>query len=271
MIRIYVATAGLACLCVGAFGVRAGEETPAAVLALSSSCLIGGTTGGHWTKAIDLAARLKGGERYRLYGLKGFIGEATGAKPDPPGPEDEPCADMRTVQIDPAPNKDASLAISGQWNALPRPVQILSNSIGTYRDALRRVLAQNGIQSSGAAPDQTLRADLDGDGTMEILIAASKHAGGDGTPAKAGDFSVVLLQKIVNGAVQSIPVLSQYHQSERDTTPVEQYRIIGVLDVDGDGKMEIAVHGHYHEGDWTTIYSVAGDKVQEVATCGCSV
>lgn len=273
MIRFRVRIAGMACLIVGASGApgaHAAEEAPVAVIALSSNCLIGGTTAGRWIDAIRMAELLKGGERYRLFGVKGFIGEVRGEKPKAAPPEEEPCSDLREVSVNPSPDKDASIAIGGQWNALPRPVQVLSNSIAAYRDVLARVLAQNGIKSSDAAPAQTLRVDLDGDGTMEVLIAASNHSG-LATAAKAGDYSVVLLQKIVKGAVRSIPVVSQYHQTAKEFAAVDQYRIVAVLDVDGDGKMEIVVHGHFYEGDWTTIYSVAGEKMQEVMTCGCSI
>jgi hypothetical protein len=187
MINVRVALAGLAALVLGAPGaqyVHAADETPAAVIALSSNCLMGGTAGGRWVKAGEMAGMLKGGERYSVYGVDSIFGSATGEKPKPMAPEGEPCREVREVAVKPTPGKEASLAIGGQWNALPRPVRKVSNSNRTYVDMLRGFLKQNGIPSNDAQPSQTLLADLDGDGTIEVLIGATKFREARAQPPK---------------------------------------------------------------------------------------
>jgi hypothetical protein len=75
----------------------------------------------------------------------------------------------------------------------------------------------------------------------------------------------------VKGRARFIPIALQYHPTDREDGNVERFRITGVLDVDGDGKMEIVVHGLNYEGDWTTVYGSTGEQLQELATCGCSL
>jgi hypothetical protein len=47
------------------------------------------------------------------------------------------------------------------------------------------------------------------------------------------------------------------------------YKVGGVFDLNGDGKMEILLTGRYYEGDWTTIYDASGDHVKIVTSSGC--
>ena len=145
MINVRAAAVAVAFLSMGAWAaqsVNAVDETPAAVIALSSNCLMGGAVGGRWVKGAEMAEMLRGGERYSVYGLDSKLGSA---------------------------------------------------------------------------------------------------------------------------------IALQYHPTDLEDGNVERYRITGVLDVDGDGKMEIVVHGRHYEGDWTTVYASAGEKLNELASCGCSL
>jgi hypothetical protein len=45
--------------------------------------------------------------------------------------------------------------------------------------------------------------------------------------------------------------------------------VVAVLDLDGDGKMEIVVGSRYYEGEGTTIYKCDLKKVEAVLEVGC--
>jgi hypothetical protein len=49
------------------------------------------------------------------------------------------------------------------------------------------------------------------------------------------------------------------------------YELRGVLDVNGDGKLEVIVHSHYYEGAGTTIYDCSGGKCKAVLSVECGL
>jgi hypothetical protein len=269
MFRVNAAVVGLALLLIGtAFAGRGRGQAAQAfpIVDVTNNCLIGGAAGGRWVEAAAMAKQMRGGEKYRLYDLAGFVAEGAGGKPESAG---APCDETQVVKINPVPqSKRALIAIGGTWNASPRAVTVLNNSNAGYRQAIGGLLKTNGIAETGAVLNQVLRVDLEGDGQDEVLLGASKYTGGLGVQAKAGDYSIVLLRKIANGKVESIPVVAEYHRSAGDDAPNE-YRILAVLDVNGDGVMEIIVYSRYYEGDSTSIYSVNGTRVEDVLNCGC--
>jgi hypothetical protein len=48
-----------------------------------------------------------------------------------------------------------------------------------------------------------------------------------------------------------------------------QYEVAAVLDLNGDGQMEVIVHGGYYEGSGSDVFRLIGNKVDNVFGCGC--
>jgi FG-GAP repeat len=59
-------------------------------------------------------------------------------------------------------------------------------------------------------------------------------------------------------------------EEERFKAP-NAYKLIAVLDLDGDGKMEIVVRSDYYEGGATTIYRCDPKKIEAVLSVACGV
>ncbi len=121
-----------------------------------------------------------------------------------------------------------------------------------------------------------LRVDLEGDGTEEVLINATRvqrwESGSISASSDAGDYSVVLLRKLIRGRVETIVIDEEYHPKagrQEDEGPPNEYTLNSVLDLNGDGRMEIIVRGGYYEGDWKTAYSIQGRKAVALFGCGC--
>ena len=234
----------------------------------SAVCFLGAASGTRWLNAATAVRTMRGGERYRIYSLTGQVGEATGTRPESMG---VPCPE--TLQPDMTPElPEGTIAIGGSWNAMPRVPRAVGASDPTYQGVIADILRRNRIPRPQVNITQVLRIDLEGDGTEEVLITATRYAEGQSLPRiRAGDYSLIVLRKLVNGQVQNIVVTGEYHRRNASFAAPNTYTVTGVADANGDGAMEIFVHGRYYEGAWTTVYRLNGNRVAEALTCGCGV
>lgn len=229
--------------------------------------LLGGTINKLWIDAAQVAPLLKGGEPYRLYSLRGYVGTVKGSKPESAG---APCEDTQVLTLAPAVRvTSAIIGSGGPWKALPRVVRSQSTTQPVYLNAVAAVLKDNGIANPTVRITQLLRVDLDGDGMTEVLISANNYVDGVTPSAVAGDYSVVILRKVISGRVQTTLVEGDFYPDAADFAAPNNFNVSAIADLNGDGNMDIAVHGEYYEGAWTSIYEVKGSAVKEVLVEGC--
>jgi len=215
---------------------------------------------------------------YRVYGLEQALGEAKGGQPK--RPESLPCEDTLAVSLSPKPEKGV-IAIAAPWNALPRKLQVIDPTQKIYVDAVRDFLKTKGLDQPNVKIDNILRVDLDGDGEEEVLISATNYFSKDGhVPMRspAGSYSMVLLRRVIAGKVETQLVEGEFHPkaypgkgSDDDASfdAPNAYKVIAVLDLDGDGKMEIVVGANYYEGEELTIYRYDPKKVDALLSVAC--
>lgn len=245
------------------------------VIDVDSGCLLGGSLNGKWLKAEEMSTRMSGGDRYRLYDLNGEWKVMTGGKPASQG---APCEDTLYVEI-PSEIQDGRsqgvsyIGVAGKWNALPRKPIIESTNNPVYRKAVASLLMKKGIRHPEVIITKILRVDLEGDGVDEVIINASRvnrwENGSITTDASAGDYSIVMLRKVINGKVETIMLDEEYHIKPTKFSAPNEFTLTAVLDLNGDGVMEIIDAGGYYEGDWKTVYSIQGNKAVDVMGCGC--
>lgn len=238
------------------------------IVDFNSFCLMGGSSGGKWVKPEAIAPSIKGGERYRLYSLLGPVGTGLGKKAESVG---VPCEDTLQVEVKLPPKGQNIVAVGGNWNAQPRLPRVLGNNQPVYVKAVGDFLKQNGIPNPKVKIKQVLRVDLEGDRVDEVLITATSYTNGVVPTAEAGDYSIVLLRKVVKGRAQTVLVAGDIIPKRIEFGAPAEYRVSAILDANGDRTMEIFVYGRYYEGEWSTIYRVNGTKVEEVLWCGCGV
>ncbi len=252
---------------------------PHPIVEVQSGYLFGATSDGKWIKAEEAAKALNNETTYRIYGLTQSIGQAKGGKPKPS--EEEVCSDVFTVSLSPNPDKGA-IALAAPWNALPRKVQILDATQQVYVDAARDFLKTKGIEQPKVKIENILRIDLDGDREDEVLISATNYFRKDeSVPMRspAGSYSMVILRRVVAGKVETQLIEGEFYpkaypkaaQEEGRFNAPNAYKVIAVLDLDGDGKMEIVVRSDYYEGGATTIYRCNPKKIEELLSVSCGV
>jgi FG-GAP repeat len=93
----------------------------------------------------------------------------------------------------------------------------------------------------------------------------------------AASYSMVLLRRVIAGKVETQLIEGEFYPKDYPKAAQEEgrfdapnaYKVIAVLDLDGDGKMEIVVGSDYYEGGETTIYQCDPKKVEALLSVGC--
>ena len=244
------------------------------IVEVQSGYLFGAISDGKWIKADETANLLTDETTYRVYGLTEALGEAKGGKAKPA--EGVPCEETLAVSLSAKP-ENGVIAIAAPWNALPRKPQVIDPIQKVYVDAVRDFLKTKGIERAKVKIDNIVSVDLDGDGEEEVLISATNYLSKDGhVPMRspAGSYSMVLLRRIVAGKVEPQLVEGEFHprayvrKGDNFDAP-NAYKVIAVLDLDGDGKMEVVVGSNYYEGEEITIYRCNPKKVEALFSVSC--
>src|SRR2546429_9377064 len=235
----FVAAVGALLIC----GAAAADLHP--IVEVQSGYLFGAASNGKWIKADEAAKALPDETTYQVYGLNQSLSEAKRSKPKPS--EGDVCSDVLTVSLSPKPEKGV-IALAAPWNALPRKPRIADRTQQVYVDAVRDFLITKGIEQPKVKIDKVLRVDLDGDGEDEVLISATNYfSKDDSVPMRspAGSYSMVLLRRVVSEKIETQLVEGEFHPKTYTKTPEfdapNVYKVIAVLDLDGDGQMEIVV------------------------------
>jgi hypothetical protein len=226
--------------------------------------LLGGTESGVWIDAATAALKLSGGETYNLYSPTGLIGTAVGTKPT----RGIICPQY-SLQWTPPPSGGQVIGIGGGWNALPRIPEELSTGDDAYRAVVSDWWAAQGYSGADVRLTRVLRLDLNGDGTAEELISATRLSEETGHDVAAGDYSVVLLRK--QTAPQTVQLVGEYYPAARNLAYPKTYSLSAVLDLNGDGRMEVILDARRWEGGGKLIYAFDGTAVYPIFNTVCSL
>jgi hypothetical protein len=228
--------------------------------------LLGATRDGRWVDQGAAAILMRGGERYTRY-APGGDEPVTGSAPGPIG---TPCDDTQMVLLDPPGD---GVAVGEGLDARPRPVSAGDSSDAALLGRVRDLLRANGIASPEIAAVRVLEADLDGDGATERVVEATRIKGSDADAgplpdAAAGDYSLVA---IFPAKGEPAVLIGQYHPADETFTAPEQFQVDDLLDLNGDGRLEVVVYSRYYEGAATSVLALDGGKVTEALVNGCGV
>lgn len=257
--------------------VRSADVHP--IIEIETGYFFGGSEGDKWIKA-DRAAKSAGKKTtYQVYGLTKQTAQITAGKPKS---ADEPCPDTLMVSLSSKP-EDGVIGLAAPWNALPRTPVVADVTQSVYVDAVRDFLKTRGVADPKVRIRRILRVDLEGDGEEEVLISATNYFTDDkstdtsGAPfpeapiqaPKPGSYSIVILRRVVDGSVQTKLVAGEVYAKPDESVAANVYNLAAVLDLNGDGKLEVIVHSFYYEGGQTTIYRCEPDKIEAALSVEC--
>jgi len=243
----------------------------ASYIELPWSYVIGGHAEGRWHSSEAAGRRLTAPlTKYRLFTLAGEVAAASAA-PAVPGPAY--CADVwlqkLTTGID-AEARRIGIGVQAGWEPMPRKCRKVDLTQEVYVEAMKAVLTSRGVERAEVKLTQLLRVDLDGDGADEVLTAATHYlsSGLPSTP-RAGDYSVVTLRSLSGGKVQTQLVNGEvYAKADLNAAP-NTYEIAGLLDLDGDGTLEVLIRSSYYEGSGMTVWQLQKGVLVQVLSIGC--
>jgi len=235
---------------------------------LPSGLIIGAHAGGKWLSSEQAGKALGPGRKYRLFTLTGKTGDAVGGKA---APNAEVCPDVWEQTLQPATEKSA-IALAVPWNPMPRTAKASDKTQELYVKAARDFLVGKGIAKPVVKITQLLRIDLDGDNDDEVLLSATHYPGEEGespSQAEAGNYSFVLLRRVVDGMVQTKLVDGEFYPKASGSQTPYRYEVSGLLDLDGDGRLEIIIYSAYYEGATVTVWRFGEGKLHKVLEIGC--
>jgi hypothetical protein len=250
------------------------------IVEIETGYFFGGSENGKWIKADQAAKSTAKKTTYQVYSLTKQAGQITAGKPKS---VDEPCPDTLMVSLSSKP-KDGVIGLAATWNALPRKPVIADATQSVYVEAVRDFLKSRGIADPKVRITRIVRVDLDGDGEEEVLISATNYfteGKSDHSTAlfpeapidspRPGSYSIVTLRRVVAGKVQTQLVAGELYPKPDEPVAPNVYQVAAVLDLNGDGKLEVIVHSFYYEGGQTTIYRCQPEKIEAVLSVECGV
>ena len=224
---------------------------------------------------------------YTLYNLVGKAGTVQGGLKTSYG---TPCEQTYGVEVKSVPKRnDWWMALSAPWNARPRAVTVLPNSSAAYVGIVRDLLVKKGLKNPIVKLAQVVRVDLDGDKNDEIVIAANHFAQSSGQASigelfppvsgQAGDYGLLIVRKLVAGKVQTFELGADVILKSTTPAEIEQgiqnnpdsYVLVNVLDLNGDGNMEVVMFNAIYEDSAVSALEWDGKKFQQRLISGCGV
>lgn len=241
--------------------------------------LIGGSLDGKWVDASTAAKRVKKGDAFNWYLLNGTTISGVQIKEVEIA---EPCEDFYSATFDTASMglddgdrpEGTALGAALNWDPTPRDPVALSDAAAksTYSKIVAGILRKNGLSKTVPKNIRAWRIDLDGDGVEEVILQSQTWGDSIQPQAKAGNYSIIVLRKIVAGKVVDQIISSDYVKKNVEFGAPNRYRLSSIADLNGDGKMEFTIFGEYYEGGGTQAYEMKGNKAVEIkelqAACG---
>ena len=251
----------------GAMAVMAQQNDLHVIVEVKEGCVIGGVQNHRWVAAEKFEKSVKAPLTLELYTIKNhqaltFISA------------DEECHLGWKPQS--GAELEAGIAIqSPNWNPLPRMPRAISTQDPAYVNVIRNILIGAGLKKPQVNITEGYKIDLDGDGQDEVVIVASsfQHGVSELTgvahQTAPGDYALVLIRKIVAGKVQNIFLVKDIRRGVNEGGLPRGWHVSAIADMNGDGRMEIALYSAYHEGSSSDIFELNGTKLTAVLGCGC--
>ena len=248
------------------------------ILDMKIGGLLGGVQNGKFLNAKTTVAKLIAEQNYTLFLLDG---KNESLKLKKPKNEMDVCDDFYGLEFDEESSEKryekggVALGEGFVWKPVPRASKAIELNNAEYKKIVADYLRAKRITKAESVLTQAIRVDLDGDGKEEVLLTATKVIPYDeGKEGEVYDqYSVVLLRKIIRGKPQTILIAGEFYPRSGGGYDGNVFEISSILDLNGDGKMELVVYSQYYEGGATQVFQMLGNALVEIKllAVGCGV
>ncbi|MDH5653123.1 MAG: hypothetical protein OEZ39_14800 [Gammaproteobacteria bacterium] len=267
----------------GCFFARAEPKPANIILSTYARCMMGHIEDTRWYTAYGdkaFPSGFKSPEKYTLYGLDNNTSEVKGAELNR---QEYPCQSNYYVNFSPEV-KGAYTAIGNHdWQPIRRKIESVDVNNKVYNKIVYDFLKQNGVSDPKPRILQIYKADIQGDGKDEVFISATYYAENKNTPkreivpayALKGDYSLILARMVIDEKPVNYIIAGKIHENNTErpapygTEPYEYY-INSILDVNGDGAMEIVIDYSYSNGLGSFVSAMDNNQFTEKLKCGCN-
>ncbi len=227
---------------------------------LDGNCLMGGLQDGVRLSDAEAALRLTGDEVYRIYTLNGFAGKCVGTAPVS---APVPCAENWRITF--SPPIEGVIALGGDWNALPRLPKLVSSAI--FASTVKKLAKDYGIVKPKIGKIEAYSVDLDGDRKNEYIVSARYFENDVQESSKAGEYSMVFVKR----GKEILFISSNFYLNDGNYNLPISHKLTGIMDINGDGKMELVVRSRTKEGSQTSIYHLHEKRTELLFFCSCGM
>ena len=238
------------------------------------TCVLGGGLDGKLVDSKTITPLMTHKQEYALTTLKGISDMAVSiGRPQESIEGEGDCEGMFQQELTMGPKQlgDYVVAVLGDRKEVsgisPPKIENLPTADEEFRKIVAEYLRETGLEEPKVVIKQVLRSDLDGDGDVELLINAINT---EREAMRKGEYSVVLLHKKIDGETQTFEIASEITTEDSDElSALWENTIAGLIDLDGDGEMEIVLYGAFYLGDGWQVINLQDGQVAETLTCGC--
>lgn len=272
---------------VGLFGIHfinAEAAAPGVILSTHARCMLGHVVDGQWTQADETRKLPQGFVSPKQYDIFSLTESKKALGASALFAQEYPCDQRFYVKFEKALSNNYTAVGNASWNPLPRPVKSLSANNVVYNAAIADLLKENGIAKPKVRILQVLKTDIQGDGKDEVFISATYFTANKNGPsienapmyARKGDYSLVAFREVINEkAVTKLVTGNIFEKTPPSPEPGMpppapfEYHINAILDLNGDGVMDIVIDNTIHEGIGAEIFAMKDGKFEFVTYCGC--